>query len=61
MAEEERHLVTAAREIRRLCNLAMAFIRQDLRESRFGFLTNSQLELDKTPFNDDTFILDPVR
>lgn len=35
--------------------------RQDLRESRFGFLTGTELEADKTPFDADTFVLDPVR
>ena len=35
--------------------------RQDLRESRFGFLTGTELEARKTPFDADTFVLDPVR
>lgn len=86
--DEERFLAGAALEIRRLCNLALAFIRQvhmpnsracmcvggyraltlllisrrqDLRESRFGFLTGTELEARNTPFDADTFVLDPVR
>jgi hypothetical protein len=35
--------------------------RQDLREAKFGFLRGTELDLRKTPFNANTFVLDPVR
>lgn len=37
-------LLEAAREIRRLCNVLFAFVRQDVRESKCGFLPGSDLE-----------------
>lgn len=41
--EEIRYLRMTAREIRRLCMLLLAFIRQDVREKRFGFLKGTEV------------------
>lgn len=42
-------LLGAAREVRRLCNILFAFVRQDVRESINGFLPGSDLE--RVPFD----------
>ena len=36
--QEEAYLKAAAREVRRLCHLAFAFIRQDVREAHYGYV-----------------------
>jgi hypothetical protein len=45
LAAQERYLRMTAREIRRLCMLLLAFIRQDVREKRFGFLKGTEVWL----------------
>jgi hypothetical protein len=37
-------LLESAREVRRLCNVLFAFVRQDVREAQHGFLPGSDLE-----------------
>lgn len=37
-------LLDAAREVRRLCNVVFAFVRQDVREAQHGFLPGSDME-----------------
>ena len=43
LAAQEQYLRMTAREIRRLCMLLLAFIRQDVREKRFGFLKGTEV------------------
>lgn len=53
-------LLGAAREIRRLCNVLCAFVRQDVRESRNGFIPGSDLEgMKYDPANN--YFMDPCR
>jgi predicted membrane chloride channel (bestrophin family) len=60
LAAEVRYLKETSREIRRLCMLMLAFIRQDVREKRYGFLRGTDLE--DMPFQPyKNFFLDPVR
>jgi hypothetical protein len=53
-------LLEAAREIRRLCNLLFAFVRQDVRESKCGFIPGSDLE-GMTYDPATNFYMDPCR
>lgn len=57
---EASYLKETATEVRRLCMLLLAFIRQDVREKRFGFLRGTEMEV--MPFMPGkNFFLDPVR
>lgn len=42
--EETAPLLDSALEVRRLCNMLFAFVRQDVREARCGFIPGSDLE-----------------